>query len=921
MIAAALASTLASAVESKSARADDLQLHATIGGAHAIINPQEREFGFGAQGDVALELPFNKWVGAEAILGGLVLAQGSAPLDPRLAQQSVGDAAYGGLGLRLHPMAGSHISGLWLDGWAGGVETGNLLRFGFGGRAGYDIRIGEGRFDLGPYVGYTQIYQPVDELRNDDAHIVSVGVTFGWGRAEPIAGRSDRDHDGVFDDEDACPDVQGIRTTDPATNGCPPTKVRGDRDRDTVYDDEDACPDVPGIRTQNPSTNGCPRKDTDHDGIFDDEDACPTVPGMRTNDPRTNGCPRPDRDNDGVYDDEDACPDVPGIRTQDPKTNGCPAADEHVHMEGDKILLDDVILFDTDSPRVRHVSWPIVERVAKFILANPDVLEINIQGHADAVGTEDHNLYLSRERAESVRRMLIQYAVQQERVTAQAFGATHLKIETAKAEQANRRVEFLRHAVPREGQRAHAAIQRRAERHERSCAEQRRHAVSASHRERDAREQKSRAPLRVAFAASFVAILVGVLFACDANNSLVGGSCAQNYAECNAGECVDLTSDPQNCGKCGVICAVGIGCGGGVCGGSADGSSDGATDGSFDANNDGASTDGSADGNPGDGSTDGNATDGNEGDACVPPFNTAAHCGACNVQCTGVNDVCTPSDGGFACGPFCTDPLFPTDCSGVCVDLQNDPNNCGTCGKICPSGICAAAVCQGGTPGDIVLIGHDFSGSLNSAAPARLISNAVLLPSANPVRVLSYEQFANPTAVSAAKAAINASSTSRVHPVKYTVSTTASDLAVTGLEAKYDVIVIYDQANMSLAEATTDGTNDSAALVQFAKAGGLIVVLDGANNQEPMPSFISSAGLVSLAGHTLLSTAPPPSRATVVAPGDDIATGTVSPYAVGVRSVSFQSNEANGGSVTYVVLAGSAPGPLGDPLVIHKTIP
>ncbi len=32
---------------------------------------------------------------------------------------------------------------------------------------------------------------------------------------------SDRDGDGVFDSKDACPDVRGVRTDDPRTNGCP----------------------------------------------------------------------------------------------------------------------------------------------------------------------------------------------------------------------------------------------------------------------------------------------------------------------------------------------------------------------------------------------------------------------------------------------------------------------------------------------------------------------------------------------------------------------------------------------------------------------------------------------------------------------------------------------------------------------------
>jgi hypothetical protein len=32
---------------------------------------------------------------------------------------------------------------------------------------------------------------------------------------------SDRDHDGVADSQDACPDTPGVRTGDPKTNGCP----------------------------------------------------------------------------------------------------------------------------------------------------------------------------------------------------------------------------------------------------------------------------------------------------------------------------------------------------------------------------------------------------------------------------------------------------------------------------------------------------------------------------------------------------------------------------------------------------------------------------------------------------------------------------------------------------------------------------
>src|ERR1019366_1371845 len=62
--------------------------------------------------------------------------------------------------------------------------------------------------------------------------------------------------DGVADAVDACPDVAGVRTDDPKTNGCPPDP---DRDKDGILNETDACPDVPGPKSNDPRTTGCPR--------------------------------------------------------------------------------------------------------------------------------------------------------------------------------------------------------------------------------------------------------------------------------------------------------------------------------------------------------------------------------------------------------------------------------------------------------------------------------------------------------------------------------------------------------------------------------------------------------------------------------------------------------------------------------------
>ena len=63
----------------------------------------------------------------------------------------------------------------------------------------------------------------------------------------------DRDDDHIADNLDACPEVAGVATTNPKTNGCP-----ADRDGDMIVDGIDACPFVRGVASQDPMLNGCP---------------------------------------------------------------------------------------------------------------------------------------------------------------------------------------------------------------------------------------------------------------------------------------------------------------------------------------------------------------------------------------------------------------------------------------------------------------------------------------------------------------------------------------------------------------------------------------------------------------------------------------------------------------------------------------
>jgi outer membrane protein OmpA-like peptidoglycan-associated protein len=286
----------------------------------------------------------------------------------------------------------------------------------------------------------------------------------------PEPERPDLDKDGVYDDEDACPNVAGVRTSDPTTNGCPPPPPP-DRDRDGIIDPDDACPDVMGVRTNDPKTNGCP-PDRDADGIADGDDACPEIAGIRTNDPKTNGCP-PDRDGDGVIDKDDACPDVAGIKTDDPKTNGCPDTDRdkdgilndadacpdqsgpksddpktsgcpRVFIKNGLIRILEQPKFDFNKATIQPESDSLLTEVAKVMTDHPEIKRVRVEGHTDNKGAAAYNVKLSQQRADSVIKWLSSHGVAPERLVAKGMGlTTPLVANDTEANRAlNRRVEF-----------------------------------------------------------------------------------------------------------------------------------------------------------------------------------------------------------------------------------------------------------------------------------------------------------------------------------------------------------------------------------------------------------------------------------------------------------------------------------------------
>lgn len=270
---------------------------------------------------------------------------------------------------------------------------------------------------------------------NHFQHLGGINIRFGG---------TDTDGDGIYDKDDACPEVAGLE----AFNGCPDSDGDGiedgkddcpnqagskemngcpDSDGDGIADKDDACPNEAGLE----SLAGCP--DADGDGVADKDDQCPNEAGPAEN----NGCPWADGDNDGVLDKDDQCPDVAGTVAN----NGCPEVTEEVQKQ-----LNDyarTILFDTGKSSIKAESTSVMVDIIQILSEYPTA-RFTVEGHTDSVGSAKLNQSLSESRANAVRDFLIDKGIGASRLSAIGYGedkpiATN---NTRAGRKQNRRVEI-----------------------------------------------------------------------------------------------------------------------------------------------------------------------------------------------------------------------------------------------------------------------------------------------------------------------------------------------------------------------------------------------------------------------------------------------------------------------------------------------
>lgn len=110
-----------------------------------------------------------------------------------------------------------------------------------------------------------------------------------------------------------------------------------------------------------------------------------------------------------------------------------------------KVALEVEVRFAHNSSQITSAFDIEIENAAAFLASNPEVM-VMVEGHTDASGSDDYNQWLSTQRAEAVKQMIItQHGLAPARIEAQGFGESQpiADNETELGRSQNRRVELI----------------------------------------------------------------------------------------------------------------------------------------------------------------------------------------------------------------------------------------------------------------------------------------------------------------------------------------------------------------------------------------------------------------------------------------------------------------------------------------------
>ena len=109
-----------------------------------------------------------------------------------------------------------------------------------------------------------------------------------------------------------------------------------------------------------------------------------------------------------------------------------------------RIFIEGKIVFDTDRSTIRQGSEKVLNTLVKFANEHAEVTLLRVEGHTDAMASEEHNQELSAARALAVCDWMVDHGIDNTRLLAVGFGESKpiAPNERADGRAENRRTEF-----------------------------------------------------------------------------------------------------------------------------------------------------------------------------------------------------------------------------------------------------------------------------------------------------------------------------------------------------------------------------------------------------------------------------------------------------------------------------------------------